>query len=84
MEVSAQQDNKATKQEDERIELKGLLHTTTHETESKETTLTTVVEVPTMTEVDQESHAQEDSDGGDSGDQSCCTRGKQIILILPI
>ena len=61
MEVPAHQSNLRTNQEDERIELDDLLHTTTKNTESDETMPTTqtgeadnasVVEVPTTTEVD--------------------------------
>ena len=79
MEFSDQQGNLRTNQEDERIELDELLHTTTKKTESDETTPTkqtgeaksaSVVEVPITTEVEL------DSDGGDSDDQSCCTHGK--------
>ena len=86
MEVSTQQNNLRTNQEDERIELDELLHTTTKKTESDETTPTkptgesaesaSVVEVPITTEVDLDSDGQKVSDGGDSDDQSCCTRGK--------
>ena len=93
MEVPAQQSNLRTNQEDERIELDELLKTTTKKTQSDETTpknetgeaeCASIVEVPITTEVDLESDAQKDSDVGDSDTQSCCTRGKQIILILPI
>ena len=85
MEVSAQPSNLRTNQEDEIIELDELLNTTTKNTEFDETTPTkqtgeaesaAVVEVPITTEVDLESDAQKDSDGGDSDDQSCCTHGK--------
>ena len=85
MEFSDQQGNLRTNQEDERIELDELLHTTTKKTESYETTPTkqtgeaeraSVVEVPITTEVDLELDAQKDSDGGDSDDQSCCTCSK--------
>ena len=85
MEVSAQPSNLRTNQEDEIIELDELLHTTTKKTESDETTPTkqtggaetaSVVEAPTIIEVDPESHAQKDSDGGDSDDEFCCTCGK--------
>ena len=85
MEISAQPNNLRTSQEDEIIELDELLHTTTKKTESGETTPTkqtveaesaSVVEVPIPTEVDLESDAQKDLDGGDSDYQSCCSRGK--------
>ena len=86
MEVPAQQSNLRTNQEDERIELDELLHTTNKISESDETTPTKrtgqaaesapVVEAPTIIEIDSESHAQKDSDEGNSDDQSCCTGGK--------
>ena len=86
MEVSARQSNLRTNQEDQKIELDELLHTTTKKTESDETTpakqtgeaaeSASVVEVPITTEVDLESDAQKDSDVGDSDTQSCCTCGK--------
>ena len=85
MEVSAQQSNLRTNQEDERIELDELLMlTTTKKTDSDKTMPTkqtgeaesaTVVEVPITTEVDPKSHAEKDSNSGDSDDQSCCTCG---------
>ena len=74
MEVPAHQSNLRTNQEDERIELDDLLHTTTKNTESDETMPTkqtgeaesaSVVEVPVTTEVDPELHAENDCDGGD-------------------
>ena len=85
MEVSAQQSNLRTNQEDEIIELDELLHTTTKKTESDETTPTkqtgeaesaSVVEVTITTEVDSELHDEKDCDGGDSDDRLCCTCSK--------
>ena len=86
MEFSDQQGNLRTNQEDERIELDELLHTTTKKTESDKATPTkqtreaaesaSVVEVPITTEVDPELHAQKDSGGKDSDDLSCCSCGK--------
>ena len=85
MEVPAQQSNLRTNQEDERIELDDLLHTTTKNTESDETMPTkqtgeaesaSVVEVPVTTEVDPELHDEKDCDGGDSDDRLCCTCSK--------
>ena len=85
MEVSAQHDNLRTKEQDEKIELNERLLPTTNGIESDETTSTkqtgkaeseSVVEAPTIIEVGPVSHAQEDSDDGESDDQSCCTCGK--------
>ena len=76
MEVSAQRSNMRTNQEDERIELDELLHTTTTKNDSDEAESTPVVEVPSTTEVDLESDVQKVLDGGDADDQSCCSCGK--------
>ena len=85
MEVSAQQSNLRMKGQDEKIELNELLLTTTNEIESNETTATkqtggadaaSVVEAPTIIEVDPEPNAQNDSEEGNSDDQSCCTFSK--------
>ena len=85
MEVSAQQNNLRAKEQDEKIELNEMLLTTTNKMESDETTSTnqtggaetaSVVEAPTIIEVDPESHAQKDSDEGNSDDRSCCICGK--------
>ena len=78
MDISEQQTNLRANQEDERIELDELLHTTPKKTDSDGTTsikqtgeaeTESVVEAPTIIEVDPESHAQKD-------DQSCCPCGK--------